>query len=1058
MPEDTHNYSGKVVSIICRTVGRPELTECLRSIAAQHHKELELVLVNALGKDLRCFDSELPDCTVRHVGANVHLGRPQAANVGLDAANGEFILILDEDDWIAPNHIQALLQCLVEHPDCRAAYSNVRKANRSGEALDYTFAEDYNPVLLMRDNYIPMHAVLFSRDLIEQGCRFDEALEVYEDWDFWLQLSRHTNFFHLDVISAFYREGGESATQTDNPLEKYEEASHLGQARLLLFDKWLPQWSGREFNRLLEKFSEEYRACAADSRRTAERLQEELKNTERLDRIIDTNREEFKSALQDREEQIRLKDNYATELEGSIAALRESKSELNRQLVDLNNQLAAIEFELELLHNSLSWKITSPLRTVRSLLRKPELAPAQQPPEQTAARGPQETARVIEQAKHQHEEAARAALRAFLDSEERLKFPRPVNARLNILLVFYNQAHLSLLCLRSLLEKADADFELIIVDNASADDSDALLARIDNAQIIRNAENLGFVLAVNQAAERAQNELLLLLNNDALIDSKTLSRAMKVLDEVDNAGAVGARITLLDGSLQEAGSIIWRDGSCLGYGRGQPPANPEFMFRREVDYCSGAFLLFRNRDFQSLGGFDEAFKPAYYEESDFCLRLREQGKKVIYDPFVTITHYEFASSGGLAGATKLQQEHRKILLDKHQNLLQQQFETDEKIVIEARTANRHANLLLIDDRVPHPWLGSGYPRSAQLVNSLCALPINVGFYPLQTPSDDWEQVYKSLDPRVEVLLDKGRGGLRQLLHARRGYYDRIVVSRVHNMLFLNELIEREPDLLATTVLIYDAEAIFANREILKLELQGIQVSGRERRRLIESELNQARHADAVIAVSEHEAGFFRKAGHESVIVLGHTLELKPGEQTFKERRDFLFVGALRDEGSPNVDSLLWFVSNIMPLIQERLPGTRLLVAGDCGAPSLRNLDKNLVSFLGRQDSLTDLYNRCRVFIAPTRFAAGIPHKVHEAVAHGLPSVTTSLLAQQLGWQDRRQLLAGDSADKFSARCIELYSDEALWTAVRTEGLQRVAEDCSDARFRSSLQEHFLSTF
>ena len=95
---------------------------------------------------------------------------------------------------------------------------------------------------------------------------------------------------------------------------------------------------------------------------------------------------------------------------------------------------------------------------------------------------------------------------------------------------------------------------------------------------------------------------------------------------------------MLDGTLQEAGSLIWQDGSCLGYGRGDDPEQPEYMFRRDVDYCSGAFLLFRKQDFAALQGFDEAFAPAYYEESDFCIRLRKSGKRVVYDPRAVITH------------------------------------------------------------------------------------------------------------------------------------------------------------------------------------------------------------------------------------------------------------------------------------------------------------------------------------------------------------------------------------------------------------------------------------
>src|SRR5262249_1916395 len=155
---------------------------------------------------------------------------------------------------------------------------------------------------------------------------------------------------------------------------------------------------------------------------------------------------------------------------------------------------------------------------------------------------------------------------------------------------------------------------------------------------------LHFLLAVNQAAREARGEYLLLLNNDAQLLPGSLAAAIATLESGVDIGAVGARIILLDGMLQEAGSIIWRDGSCLGYGRGDDPFAPMYMFRRDVDYCSGAFLLTPRRVWEQLGGFDEQFKPAYYDETDYCVRLWERGLRVVYEPNAAVLHYEFASS------------------------------------------------------------------------------------------------------------------------------------------------------------------------------------------------------------------------------------------------------------------------------------------------------------------------------------------------------------------------------------------------------------------------------
>jgi len=163
---------------------------------------------------------------------------------------------------------------------------------------------------------------------------------------------------------------------------------------------------------------------------------------------------------------------------------------------------------------------------------------------------------------------------------------------------------------------------------------------------------------------------------------------------------------------------------------------------------------------------------------------------------------------------------------------------------------------------------------------------------------------------------------------------------------------------------------------------------------------------------------------------------------------------LRDEGSPNVDSLLWFTVNVLPLIEKTIPDIKLYIAGDNSASSLASIDKLNVSFLGRVENLDDIYNGCRVFIAPTRFAAGIPHKVHEATARGIPCVSTPLLADQLEWQHEQELLVGASPEEYAAQCVRLYQEQDLWNSIRDAGLKAVAKDCSNEKFQTDLKSLF----
>lgn len=1086
MLTDNADGSGNLVSIICRTIGREELSQALDSITIQSHSNIELVLVNSTTKKLDQFD--LSQLNAKVVNPPKKLSRAQAANAGLDAASGSYLMFLDDDDWIASNHVESLLDALGAAGIAKVAYSSTIKTLANGSLTDEIFENDFDPHLLMHDNYIPIHAVLFSRELLEHGCRFDESFDIYEDWDFWLQLSQHTEFIHLTQVSAYYRSGGGSDTATDDDKVRFQSGHLIGKARAALFSKWKDRWDGNEINQMLG--SARQSDLSRELEAVADRLNEEFSKNDLLaDELLTvSNRlsEEYsKNALL--EGQVHKLNEKLIEADEVIQEKSEKNYQIKARITQIENKLDSTENKLsnkmeverhlqahisqleaafhQVLHST-TWRLLGPLRRIGRMIGissgsvehkakaatqsmaeitqvDPVVAPTNEPPPP-----------INESDNTSYDAKAEKDLTRFLQSGDHLGFKKQDQPTISIILVFYNQAHLSLLCLQSLIKFADVPFELIIVDNGSSDSTTDLLAVLDNCVVLSNVENLGFVKAVNQGAKHARGEYILLLNNDAVIHQQTLSSALSSIHERESVGAVGGKISLIDGSLQEAGSIIWSDGSCLGYGRGDDPMASDYMFERDVDYCSGAFLLFRRKHFEELDGFDLDYAPAYYEESDFCIRLQKKGLRVVYNPTIKITHYEFASSGGMSSASKLQQEHQQILCEKHSDWLRNQSQNNPALIIQARTANKFPNVLLIDDRVPHPSLGSGYPRSAHMLNSMDKLDLNVTFFPLQFPIDDWKTTYSTLSKSIEVVLEKGRSGLYPFLNSRKGFFQYIVVSRIHNMKFFREIFETNPSLIEGSKIIYDAEALTASREILHRQLLCQPVTEIEKEDLITEEMQQSKIAETVIAVSAREADVYRQHGINNVCILGHTLSVMPGDKDFSSREGILFVGALRDEGSPNVDSLLWFVINVLPIIEVAIPEIKLYIVGDKAASSLASIEKENISFLGRLDCVAGVYNSSRIFVAPTRFAAGIPHKVHEAASMGIPCVTTPLLAMQLQWQHEKELLIGEDAKCFAEQCVRLYQGEALWQSVQEAGLTAVERDCSDSKFQEELKALF----
>jgi GT2 family glycosyltransferase len=266
---------------------------------------------------------------------------------------------------------------------------------------------------------------------------------------------------------------------------------------------------------------------------------------------------------------------------------------------------------------------------------------------------------------------ARNDLAMFLASDERLSLPAgPATPDVSIVVVVWNQAHFVLKCLRALrAETPRPSSEVILVDNASGAETQSLLSRLDGVRLLRNPANAGFLLACNQGAAIAGGRALLLLNSDAFVRPGAIAAALATLESEVDIGAVGGRLILPDGRLQEAGCDVFADGTTRGSGRGLRPEAPEALVRRDADYCSGAFLMIKTALWRQLGGFDEAYAPGYYEEADFCLRLQEIGFRVVVDPSIAVDHFELGSEVRAGVAARASERNRHVFAARHADAL-----------------------------------------------------------------------------------------------------------------------------------------------------------------------------------------------------------------------------------------------------------------------------------------------------------------------------------------------------------------------------------------------------
>lgn len=337
---DAPALSSATVSIICRTVFRNTLGDALASVAAQSWPDIELIIVDAAGKGQQ--PEGLDPTRYVLVNHNSPLDRPRAANAGLQAATGDYLIFLDDDDWISPEHIEQLIKTLTKSK-ALACYSSTRKTLNDGTLTDEVIDEDFSLTKLRRDNFMPIHSVLFSRQLLDAGCRFDEDLAVYEDWDFWLQCSQHTMFAKASHIGAYYRTGGDSATMLDEHSQRYEPGHPMADARAKVLHKWRAIWTGSEWNEVLGLVDQTpaLMQTHADLVAAHQNLAEANATIEHLNAEL-----------------------------AELNALREDHQNLQIAHAELNLAHEELDQGVRDILNSFSWRVTAPYRYLRRRLHR----------------------------------------------------------------------------------------------------------------------------------------------------------------------------------------------------------------------------------------------------------------------------------------------------------------------------------------------------------------------------------------------------------------------------------------------------------------------------------------------------------------------------------------------------------------------------------------------------------------------------------------------------------------------------------------------------------------
>lgn len=642
---------------------------------------------------------------------------------------------------------------------------------------------------------------------------------------------------------------------------------------------------------------------------------------------------------------------------------------------------------------------------------------------------------------------AKADLTVF--ARQRLDFSYEGRPEISVIMVAHNRFELTMRSLASLRRNFSGGMQLILIDNASTDDTGRIGQYVAGAVLLRNERNEGFLRACNQALAHVSAPALLYLNNDVELGHGAVAAALRRLRSAADIGAVCGKILRTHGRLQEAGSIIWSDGTASGYLRDASPLAPEANFVREVDYGSAVFLLCRADIVKDLGGFDEDFMPAYYEDADLGVRMAKVGYRILYDPAVSLEHLEFGSAATSEASMALMRRGRRIFRSKHQAFLQEQQKAGEQNLLRARARGGRKHVLFIEDTVPLRRLGSGFVRSNDIVHAIDAAGYEVHVFPINGAPYDVMSLLGDLPEQAEILYDREFTGLETFLAERRGLYDLVWVARTHNLRRVQEALRKAG---VSAPIILDTEALASCREAARAALTG---AAFDFLKALAEEFEGLAETAKILAVNEAEAGLLRKAGRRRVSVLGTARAPEPVQAGFAAREGLLFIGAVHQPGAPNEDSLRFYGEQIHPALARLMQNPPVLtVAGHLAAGVALSGLAGGMRLMGEVGDTRPLYETARVFVAPTRFAAGTPYKIYEAAAMGVPCVVTTLLAEQLGWRDREELLAVpvDRPDAFAAAIARLYHDEGLWTKLREGALARLARENSPAGFTRQVKK------
>jgi GT2 family glycosyltransferase len=635
-----------------------------------------------------------------------------------------------------------------------------------------------------------------------------------------------------------------------------------------------------------------------------------------------------------------------------------------------------------------------------------------------------------------------------------LTFPEVEAPDVTVVIPAHNKIEVTYLALASLLvAHNDASFEVIVVDDASTDETAELETIVSGITVIHNAQAQRFIRSCNLGAARARGRYVALLNNDVEVTAGWLDALIDAFGRFDKVGLVGSKLLYPDGKLQDAGGIIWGTGNPWNYGNGENPWDPRFCYARQADYLSGAAMMTTKAIWDEVGGLSSYLEPMYFEDTDFAFKVRAAGYSTWFVPSSVVYHYEGMTSGtdSATGFKRFQEVNRPKFKRRWAadyarfgaQGVAPDLEKDRGIV---------GRVLFIDYAVPRPDRDAGSHAAIQEIRLVQSLGYKVTFLPrnlahMGVYTEELERM------GVEVIYAPFFMSLEDYLDQHATDFDAFFITRFYVARdVLGRLKRLAPD---TKILFNNADLHFLRELRAGIATGDAQMlaKARETRTL---ELEVMRQVDVVLSYNEVEHSVIQSHtdGAVQVVKCPWVVDLPPEVPPLETRTGLSFLGNYKH--TPNAEAVLWFTGQVMPALEVAYPDLVFTVYGSAMPDEIKALESETIAPEGFVENIADAYDRHRIFVAPLLSGAGIKGKVLAALAHGVPCVLTPTAAEGIGVRAGHDCLIAETATEWRDAIARLMQDDALWAEMSANARGYVKETFSFRTGRDLMRVAFES--